>query len=317
MKKLVVLLVLFLIVIGGALIWWNNGISPVNKADTTKRTFIVQKGAGIRQISNELKAEGLIKDPVVFFLLVRQTGLEKKIQAGSFQLSPSQSAESIAKNLTIGTQDVWVTIPEGKRAEEIAQILEEAMPLYDETWIDELKANEGRLFPETYLVPKEATIETIINLLTSTFETRYATITNATTYSVDEIIIIASMIERETRHDEDRPLVSSVIHNRLEIGLPLQIDATIQYAKGKRGNTWWEPVTLEEYRSVKSIYNTYLQTGLPPGPIANPGFKALEAAANPSNTNYLYYITDENQVNRYATTVEQHEANKRRYGLSS
>jgi UPF0755 protein len=105
------------------------------------------------------------------------------------------------------------------------------------------------------------------------------------------------------------------MYNRLEIDMALQIDATIQYVKGNIGGNWWTPVTLAEYQSVRSPYNTYLQPGLPPGPIANPGVESLEAAANPASSDFLYYISDESCTNRYAKTYEQHQANIERYGL--
>lgn len=317
MRKLIlplVAVVFIIIVLAG---WWNNGKAPVNPQDKSEVLFVIRPGSGISTISENLKAEGLIKDELVFRLLVKQLGLEKKIQAGDFRLSQSMTSEQIAVTLTKGALDIWVTIPEGKRAEEVAAILEEKITTYDPSWIEELKQHEGYLFPETYLIPRDADITTIITILTNTFEQRFAEVdTSNTKLTKEQIVILASMIERETRHDEDRPLVSSVMHNRLEIGMALQIDATIQYAKGKIGDKWWYPVTLAEYTSVRSPYNTYLQPGLPPGPIASPGFKALQAAANPANTDYLYYITDENGVNRYAKTLEQHESNKKRYGLS-
>jgi UPF0755 protein len=316
MKRIGILFILIFLVVVGVVIWWQNGLSPVNSRDRSQKMFVVPQGAGIRAIANDLKEEGLIKDDVVFFLHVRLNGIDKKIQAGSFRLSPSMPAEQIAKNLTVGTLDIWVTIPEGKRAEEVAELLSERLPNYDASWVTRLKENEGYLFPETYLIPKDADIDTVISLLRNTFDVRYADVQNNTSLSQEEIVTLASMIEREARHAEDRPMVSSVMHNRLAEGMALDIDATIQYAKGKVGNKWWAPVTLEEYRSVKSPYNTYLQPGLPPGPIASPGIESLKAAANPADTEYLFYITDKDGINRYARDNAEHDANKRRYGLS-
>lgn len=315
MKRFSAVIVLLLMLTGGTLVWWQNGLSPVNTSDNPPKMFIIQKGEGVRSIASNLKKEGFIRDQVVFFLLVKQLGIEKKIQAGSYRLSPSQNAEAIAKNLTIGTQDIWVTIPEGKRAEEIANILKDNLPSYDESWREQLISSEGYLFPDTYLFPKEATIDMVISTMRKTFDQRYKDVTSNTNLTQEEIVILASMIEREARHAEDRPLISSVIHNRLDLGMALQIDATIQYAKGKVGNNWWARVTAAEYKSVISPYNTYLQPGLPPDPIANPGLSALKAAANPADTNYLYYITDQSGTNRYAKTNEEHLNNIKKYGL--
>lgn len=315
MRKLLILLVLIVTFLTGFLLWWVNGLRPVSKTDTTQKTFVVRKGAGIREIANGLKREGLIKDSVVFFLLVKQQGLEKKIQAGSFRLSPSQSAEQIAKSLTIGTQDIWVTIPEGKRAEEVAEILKEALPTYTDAWLPILKENEGYLFPDTYLFPKEATIDLIVSTMRGTFDSRFEEVENHTNLTPEEIVILASLIEREARHQVDRPLVSSVMHNRLDKGMALDIDATVQYAIGTSIN-WW-PVLQNSPRNIApdSPYNTYTNTGLPPSPISNPGLAVLQAAANPSKTDYLFYITDKTGTNRYARTNAEHNANIRKYGL--
>lgn len=300
----------------GAYIWWNNGTSPVNPKDTAHTSFIIPKGAALRTISNDLKEQGFIKDPVVFFLLVKKEGLDKQIQAGNFLLSPSMTAQEIAQLLTTGAmEDVWITVPEGKRAKEIGEILRDGLPSYESSWDEVLIANEGYLFPDTYLIPKDATVEQVVQVMRTNFDTKYELLdTENTPYSQEEIVTIASLIEREARHDEDRPIIASVIENRLDIGMALQIDATIQYAKGVPGN-WWAPVTVTEYKSVQSPYNTYLQPGLPPGPIANPGIEALEAAVSPQDTEYIYYITDQNGINRYSSTLDGHNANIERYGL--
>lgn len=316
MKKLFVLITILVIFLIGSLVWWNNGLSAVNAQDSSQKMFLITPGAGVRAIANDLKEEGLIRDPIVFFLYTKQTGIDQRIQAGDFRLSPSMSARDIAQELTTGMVDIWITIPEGKRAEEVATILKENIPTYEDSWEEELKAQEGYLFPETYLIPRDATVESIITLLRNTFEEKYNSIeTNNVDLTREEVVILASMIEREVRHTEDLPIVSSIMHNRLEINMPLQIDATIQYAKGENNGKWWEPVTLEEYKSVKSDYNTYLSYGLPPGPIASPGLNALSAAVNPADTDYLYYITDQTGTNRYAKTYEQHQANIDRFGL--
>lgn len=317
MKKLLASVIIVGIIAFGAWFWWQQGLTPVNKNDKTPVMFVVPKGAGIREIANNLKDQGLIRDDVVFFLYVRKNGIDKKIQAGDFRLNPSMTGKQIAKALTMGSIDIWVTVPEGKRAEEVAEILKEAMPTYDDTWTEELVQHEGYLFPDTYLIPRDATIEQIVSLMRNTFDARYAEIENKTNLTDQEIVILASMIEREARHDEDRPLVSSVMHNRLAIGMPLQIDATVQYALGydTGERTWWKKgLTLEDLK-LQSLYNTYARPGLPPGPIASPGLAVLKAAANPADTDYLYYITDKSGTNRYARTGEEHNRNIERYGL--
>ena len=317
MKKSYVALAILLFSVIVSLLWWTSGSTPANKNDKTPKIFVIEKGQGVRIIAKNLKDQGLIKDPVVFFLITKKLGLDSKIEAGDFRLFASMTAEQIANELTHGTLDIWVTIPEGHRALEIADTLRRTMPSYDSSWDDKLVQNEGYLFPDTYLIPRDANIETIITIMRNqTFDVRYKTLDiKRTDLSQEEIVTVASLIEREAKHPEDRPLIASVIYNRLDIGMALQIDATVQYAKGQVKGNWWPEITQDEYTSVKSPYNTYLNPGLPPTPIANPGLSSLQAAADPADTPYLYYITDKNGINRYAKTLAEHQANIQKYGL--
>jgi UPF0755 protein len=306
--------VLFLLATG---FWYSSASSPVDKTNSTKQQFSVEKGMGVKAIGAKLESKHLIRNSLIFYITVKRLGIENKIQTGDFQISPSQTTAEIAENLTKGALDIWVTIPEGKRAEEVAQILKETLPNYETTWQTQLKEHEGYLFPDTYLIPKDATIDQIISVLTDTFDQKYSTVTNNTNFSKIKVVTLASLIEREARKDEDRPLVSSVMHNRLDIGMPLQIDATVQYALGYDyyGKSWWKKELSFDDLKLNSPYNTYVTPGLPPTPIASPGIKALEAAANPANTPYLFYITDKNGDNHYAKTLTEHNANIKKYGL--
>ncbi|MDO8657973.1 MAG: endolytic transglycosylase MltG [Candidatus Levybacteria bacterium] len=317
MKKTIITFSIIIFLLAFLAFWWKNGLSAPDNRDKNQHIFVVHKGEGVREIANSLKKENLIKDPIVFFLLVKKLGLDGKIQAGDFRLSPSMSAIEIAENLTHGTLDIWVTIPEGKRADEIADILKVKIPTYNETWRIELNKNEGYLFPDTYLFPKDADINSIISLMRDIFEKRYSTIPNNNNLSKNEIVIIASLIEREAKFENDRPLVASVILNRINIGMALQIDATVQYALGFQENekTWWKKNLTKQDLEIDSLYNTYLNTELPPTPISNPGLDVLSAVVNPAITDYLYYISDSSGQNHYAKTIEEHNANIRKFGL--
>lgn len=296
-------------------LWWKNGLSAVNSSEKTTKIFVIQKGEGVREIGNSLKKEDLIRDPIVFFLLIKKLNLDSKIQAGDFRLSPSMTTEEIIENLTHGIIDIWVTIPEGKRAEEITEILKEKIPSYKPAWRQILNINEGYLFPDTYLIPKDMDVNSIVSMMKNNFGNKIAKL-NLKPKDIEKIVIIASLIEREAKFDEDRALVSSVIHNRLEIGMALQIDATVQYAIGYQldKKNWWKVLTPDDLK-INSTYNTYKNPGLPPTAICNPGFASLEAAANPAKTNYLYYISDKTGHNHYAKTLEEHNANIKKYGL--
>src|SRR5258708_3939509 len=301
MRKSAVLLITLLILGATSFLWWQNGTSAVDKNNKSQVTFVVGKGEGVREIANSLKKEGLIKDPTAFFLLVRfGLNLDNKIQAGDHRLSPSMNATETAKALTTASNDIWITVPEGQRAQEIADNLQKEIPSYQESWRIKLEANEGYLFPDTYLIPKTADINLILTLFKNNFKNKYSTIT--TSKDQNEIVTVASLVEREAKHAEDRPLVASVIYNRLNMGMKLDIDATVQYVLGyqKDEKRWWKKnLTLDDIK-INSPYNTYRNAGLPPTPISNPGVASLQAAANPAKTNYLYYISDKSGVNHYA-----------------
>lgn len=317
MKKIILLAILIIDILI-AVLWWQTNTKPVDAQDTTKKTIIISQGSGVRFVAEQLEKEGLIRNQLAFLITVKTMGLEDAIQAGTFYLSPDMDATTIAKTLTVGKSDVRITIPEGKRAEEIAEIIVAKFPSLD---VEALKAallqHEGYLFPDTYDFTTDVTIEEIVTVLTTNFDRKYATINSSNKLSTKEYVIIASLIEREAKHAEDRPRVSSVLHNRLDIGMKLDIDATVQYALGYNfyERTWWKRNLTQDDLQIDSPYNTYINPGLPPGPIANPGLASLEAAMYPSETNYLFYISDKQGINRYARTLEEHNENIRRYGL--
>lgn len=319
MNRLLIGALLILVFSSLLAVWWKNGISAVNLQDKRATIFVIEKGQGVREIANKLKNEDLIKDPVVFFLLVKKLGLDGKIQAGDFRLSPSMTASEIAQILTHGTLDIWVTIPEGKRAEEIADILKIKIPSYDESWRTLLAQNEGFLFPDTYLIPKDASSDIVLSLMKNNFEKKFSSIPNAPSDPAKrkKVVIIASIVEREAKFSEDRSLVASVIFNRLTIGMKLDIDATVQYSLGFQENqkTWWKRGLTRADLKLDSSYNTYINAGLPPTPISNPGIDVLQAVINPAKTDYLYYLSDKLGHNHYAKTLEEHNANIRRYDL--
>lgn len=319
MRKLFIFLIILIILglIGWA--WWSNNLLPVNISDASTKIFVVKKQASIRGIANALKEENLIRSPVVFFLLVKQRGIENKIQAGNFKLSPSESTTQIADDLTHGVLDIKVTIPEGKRAEEVAAILKEKLSSYDNSWISTLKAHEGYLFPDTYLIPSSADIHFILTMFKNNFTTHFtrAVSDRNVTFTDSQIITIASLVEREAKFEEDRPLIASVIENRLKINMALQIDSSVQYALGyqEQTGTWWKNPPTQTDLQFPSVYNTYQNPGLPAGPICNPGEASIAAAAHPANSSYLFYLADKSGHSHFAKTLDEQNANIRKYGL--
>lgn len=311
MRKIVALgLIIFILL--ASYFWWRNGNSAVNIGDTTQKVFVVERGAGVRAIANKLKTEGLIKDPIVFFLYIKKEKKDTSIQAGDYRISPSMNLKEVVEELSHGTLDKWVTVPEGMRAEEIADILEKAIPSYEESWRNELNKNEGYLFPDTYLIPRDASIETVLSVFKNNFDKKVADAGLSDRADLPKLVTIASMIEREAITDEEKPLVSSVIANRLRQGMALDIDATLQYAKGKANGKWWTVPTGAD-RQIDSPYNTYENPGTPPGPISNPGIEAIKAAANPAVSSYFYYIHDPEGNVHFSKTIEEHQKNINKY----
>lgn len=314
-NKLLALLIVTIVIVIGIFGWWANGTSAVNKSDHSSQIFVVRKGEGLRNIAKELQDARLIKDQFIFILLIKQLGLDGNMQAGDYKLTPSLTPEDIARIMTKGSLDVWVTITEGKRASEIAEILQNKIPTYDATWKTKLIEEEGYLFPDTYLFPHDATIEQVLSIMKNNFEKKYAQASQNQTskLSKPEAVILASIVEREGRSPEGMKMIASVLENRLSIGMALQADATIQYALGNTFN-WWPTPTAQNLK-IDSPYNTYRNPGLPPTPIANPGLAALNAVLSPANTNYFYYISDSKGVLHFARTLDEQNANIKKFGL--
>lgn len=319
MKNLFIFLFFVGIICAGVYFWWQNGTAAVDNSNTSMNTFVVDQGEGTRAIADDLEKKGFIRDSIIFLLLVKQKGAENKIQAGQFEISKSMTAEEILAKLQVGAFDVTITIPEGKRAEEIADMLEFNFPGFKEEWRAQLNAEEGYLFPDTYSFSKDADIDEIISKMKDNFEKKFAELPegNKHALSKEEIVIFASMVEREAGYDEDRPKVASVLINRYEIGMKFDIDATIQYALGyqARDNSWWKKSLTKNDLAIDSPYNTYTNAGLPPGPISNPGFKSLAAVVDAPETDYIFYFTDKDGITHFTRTLDEHNESIERYGL--
>lgn len=291
----------------------------VDSANKKQEIFVIQKGQGIREISSKLKNEGLIKDPIVFFLLVKKLGLDGKIQAGDFRLSQAMNSTEIAQSLTHGTLDTWVTIPEGERSDEIADTLKKTLPNYNSNWRKLLDQNEGYLFPDTYLIARDSTIQMIIKQMRDNFDIKYATAAQnpTTTLSQNDAVILASIVQREAITESDMKYVASVLENRLNINMALGSDVTLEYALGyqPQEKTWWKKDLTVDDLSLDTPYNTRLNSGLPPTPICNPGLVALSAVFHPVKSDYLYYLSDKNGKLHFAKTLQQHNENIKKYEL--
>ena len=314
-----ILLVLLIIFISAFTIVFSL-LRAVDNNDQSTITFIIPRGQPTQQIAKRLKEEGLIRSDLAFRFIVYQRGLQKKIQAGSFNLSPSFSTWELAQSLTKGTNDLWITLPEGWRREEIAASLnKQDLSNFDEQEFFNLSSDlEGQLFPDTYLISKNTSTQAIVNLLQNTFQDKVLAVLdeelNNNQLDLPEILTLASLVQREGANDEEMPLIAGILFNRLEIGMPLQVDATLQYIKGYNQDeqSWWPTPTAAD-KNLNSAYNTYQNVGLPPAPICNPGLMAIKAVLNPQITSAFYYIHDLSGKIHTAETLDAHNANVNQY----
>ena len=333
MKKILISLALIILLVTGGLIWWYEGVKPASN-DKIQKDFLIIKGSSATQIANKLYKESLIKNPLAFKLYVQLTNKQGKIQAGEYNITPSFSLFKIVEELIKGPREVWITIPEGLRREEIAekfaQVLGSKVP---ETFIQEFlsatKKDEGFLFPDTYLFPKVASPSAVVKKMRATFDKKVDSKMQddilASGHTLNQVITMASIVERETRGKEERAVVAGILYKRLKASWPLQADATVQYAianvkclpaqAGQMSNVkceWWLPLTIDE-RDTSSPYDTYRNRGLPPTPIANPGLSSIKAAIYPEDSLYWFYLHDASGQIHYAKTIEEHNQNIKKY----
>ncbi len=310
--------------------------------------FEVRPGMSGRAIAQALQTQGIIGDARLFEAYVRINGLSQRLEAGRFQLSPSMTPAEIASALQNSqAAGTTVTIPEGWRLEQIADYLSEGQ-LVDGTQYRALAASgtlegvdlsrypflttrpagtslEGYLFPDTYQLPVDnPSAADLLQRQLSNFADQVvplydeAVAAGTTTLDLYAVLTLASIVEREAVVPAERPDIARVYLNRLAVGMVLNADPTVQYAMGYQAESgqWWKtPVTLEEYGNVNSPYNTYLYTGLPPGPIANPGLDSIRAVLAPADNDYIYFVAlpDGSGAHVFAVTYEEHIANVQRY----
>ncbi len=329
---------------GGLRSWWleRNAdlLEPVG-ADDRPVDFEVLAGELLPELSSRLEAEGLIRDAAAFRTLARVRGLDTRIQAGAHVLRRDMSAEEVLEELLLAPADqVILTIPEGRRLEEVAELVaaiglaqrEAFIALATEpdrsrqAWLSELPEGatlEGYLFPDTYAFEPEAGAEAVIDRLLTTFEDRASAdlraAAEAQSLSLHDWVTLASIVEREAVLDEERGRIARVFLNRLaEPPYILNADPTIQYALGfqPEAQTWWKRPLLLTDLELDSPYNSYRVPGLPPSPIASPGFGSLRAVAQAEPGPWQYFVANDiacDGSHVFAETLEQHNANVATY----
>ncbi len=263
--------------------------------------FSVEKGQGSRTIAQRLEDGGFIRSAFFFNAYTLLRGAASKLQAGEYAVSRAYSIVQISNKFAAG--DVIknrITIIEGWNIKDIAQYLQEQGVASKEE-ILAFQHLEGRLFPDTYEVSPAAAAEELVTLMTDTFEKKVGAISK-------DALIMASILEKEVRGLEDKRIVSGILQKRLQVGMALQVDATINYITGKRDSQ-----VSRADAAIDSPYNTYKYRGLPPGPISNPGLESIQAAQEPEKSPYWYYLSTPEGKTIFSKTSDEHAQAKAQY----
>jgi UPF0755 protein len=314
------------VIVAAASMWFHNAVYDDRSLPAQRTDVIVQRGSTFAQVTAALQDRGVLAHPLAFRILARLRHADADIKAGEYRFPAHQTSDEVLRRLVRGEQfAVWVTIPEGYTAQEIARALADRS-LGDAGTFERVFLHdggitvggtrslnlEGYLFPSTYLIPIDDSPKGVAKILTDQFRRELPADAEkrakALGRTVPEVVTIASLVEREGKVDEDRPLIASVIYNRLRLGMPLEVDASIEYTFPEH-----HTVITKRDLEIDSPYNTYRHTGLPPTPIANPGKASLDAAFRPAKSDYLYYVAKPDGHSAFAKTLQEHNANVDRY----
>ena len=344
MKKIeiIAILIISLFIFGATSLFYFS--LPVSR-EQTEKVFEVKKRESIFDIAKHLEEEGFIKNKYLFVCLTILRGKERQLKAGKYILSPSMTLQEILDILSKGkTPIVKITIPEGWNLKEIAQYLEEKGLCQKEEFfeivgwqgVDYSKEKnlpqaqdfsnkfpflkdkpknvslEGYLFPDTYFVKKTATCQEIVKMFLENFSKKLTPDLQEEIKkqkkTVFEIVTMASLLEKEVKTKEDKEIVAGILWKRLKAGIPLQVDATIAYITGRKTTK----ITFEELQ-IDSPYNTYKYSGLPLGPISNPGMESILAAIYSKQSNYWYYLSTPEGKTIFSKTLSEHNKNRAKY----
>ena len=294
------------------------------QTEGTDDVFIVSRNQTVSATVEKLQTGGFIRNGQAFSLAWVAKGKRDAIAPGGYHLSKNMNVWQVADKL-LGDPDLkWVTIPEGWRKEQVGELLAKTFGWSDDdlskwnTVYTKMRSEylEGTYFPDTYLIPVNENGLDMANRMTRRFDEQFAPYTSG--FAAENIkwttgLKVASLIQREAAGKDDMPLIAGILWNRLNKGMRLEIDATVQYARGQAAAGWWAPITSEDIKTIDSSYNTYQNQGLPPTPIDNPGLAAIDAALHPAETDCLYYLHDTNRQIHCAVTYEEHLANIEAY----
>ncbi|MCX7668229.1 MAG: endolytic transglycosylase MltG [Atribacterota bacterium] len=283
------------------------------------RTVFIPRGVSVSKVASLLESEGIA--PKYLFLLFVLFTQREKVVAGHYRIPPGRSIHRIVQELENGPPREKVTFPEGLTSVQMARLLEEkgicngkeylelaAHPeVFQKEWLQGVSHLEGFLFPDTYYLPLSSSPQEVIEMQLKQFEKLVLPLyeKNSSPLSLKEVVILASIVEKEARSDEEKPYVASVFLNRLKRGMRLQSCATVVYAHYQEKGVHLENLTTQDLE-IDSPFNTYLYKGLPPQAIGNPGLEAIRAVLYPEKTDYLYFVLQENGKHSFSTTYEEH-----------
>lgn len=271
---------------------------------------------------NDLSEKEFVKSGFALGVANLLTGVVK-VEPGAYKISKSMSAWQISRTFAKGPYMKWVVIPEGLRKEEIADLMQESLGWSEQQKYDFITKDtntdpnyvEGVYFPDTYLIPLDESTKDVAKRLRTKFEEKFAPFSKeavAQNIRWPTLIKVASIVQREAKGKEDMPLIAGILWNRLEKNMRLEVDATLQYARGDKGAGYWAPIKVAD-KQIESPFNTYRNTGFPPRPISNPGVSAIEAALRPASTTCLYYLHGKDGKIHCANTYEEHKINIDKY----
>lgn len=347
LKVVVGLVMLIVVVVVGFGIYFFLELGARPSTNSAPVPFTIKAGETLTQVTDDLVNARIINNAFVFRLRAKMLGAESKIEAGDFTLSRDMTVDEVLEKLAHARlMATTITIPEGERAEQIAQLLDSKGIVKQADFMDLVQHGdfsdefsflkdkpagvsiEGFLFPDTYNIPVNYSAHDIIVMMLKNYQSKMS---SQLLQQINDqggmwkVLTVASIVEREAEVDTERPTIASVYYNRITKVMKLQADPTSQYArdtikyqKDPTFSDWWKPPTTDDLQ-IDSPYNTYVAISLPPGPICDPGLASIQAAANPDQTNYLYFVAkdDGTGTHAFAQTEQEQETNIQKYQSGS
>lgn len=298
--------------------YYNSEINKPLVISDTNKSFEIEKGSSVSVVGQKLYELGFLSKPEILRIYMYMNK-DKTIQAGFYKLSTDEEITliNLVDMFQNGSFDIRLTFIEGWRKEEYRDYLENKISKeFADAFINSKYIKEGYMFPDTYTVDRGYSPDELASFMRNTFNKKVSKeLFNDAALrglSEDQVIILASLLEREMNIKKDRPVVAGILAKRLENDWPLQIDASVQYAMGTKSD-WWPSVARSDLKTFESPYNTYLNKGLPPAAISNPGLDAIKSVVYYEESPYWFYITGTDGVTHYAETLEEHNDNVSKY----